>query len=288
MSKNTKKTKQQKNAARTALNATNDPTLPGRMNARRRKLLDYAEQSASPAARMAARALLKASLASIGPEWDDFPRTAVDLSYLRNMRDQGLFDYGGWVMLAAISPRWRKLTIHEVWEQTVGAKGCQDPDWADAAIWLRKCDGSDRIVNRLAGDADGNGDAGMEGNPDLVAARIRAEHVRACQALSSVHTKLTGIGYHINAAGIEINIEWKGHGIDALERECLQVIERLDDVFALLRETNHELVASRGVVAAKAKQGVALAVAEAERDRLQKIITDAMRKVGGGDGEVKP
>ena len=287
MTKNTKKTKQH-HAARSTPKTMSDPTMPGRMEARRRKLMDYADQSASPAARMAARALLNSQLSAIGPEWDDFPRTAVDLAYLRNMRDQGLFDFGGWIALATISPRWRNLTFHEVWEQTVGAKGCQDPDWATAAIWLRKCDGSDRIVNRLAGDADGNGDAGMEGNPDLVAARIRAEHVRACQALSSVHTKLTGIGYHINAAGIEINIEWKGHGIDALERECLQVIERLDDVFALLRETNHELVASRGVVAAKAKQGVALAVAEAERDRLQKIITDAMRKVGGGDGEVKP
>ena len=287
MTKNTKKTKQH-HAARSTPKTMSDPTMPGRMEARRRKLMDYADQSASPAARMAARALLNSQLSAIGPEWDDFPRTAVDLAYLRNMRDQGLFDFGGWIALATISPRWRNLTFHEVWEQTVGAKGCQDPDWATAAIWLRKCDGSDRIVNRLAGDADGNGDAGMEGNPDLVAARIRAEHVRACQALSSVHTKLTGIGYHINAAGIEINIEWKGHGIDALERECLQVIERLDEVFARIRETNHELAAVRGALAAKAKQGVALAVAEAERDRLQKIITDAMRKVGGGDGEVKP
>ena len=279
MTKNTKKTKQH-HAARSTPKTMSDPTMPGRMEARRRKLMDYADQSASPAARMAARALLNSQLSAIGPEWDDFPRTAVDLSYLRNMRDQGLFDYGGWVMLAAISPRWRKLTIHEVWEQTVGAKGCQDPDWADAAIWLRKCDGSDRIVNRLAGDADGNGDAGMEGNPDLVAARIRAEHVRACQALSSVHTKLTSVGYRINAAGIEINLEWKGHGIDALERECLQVIERLDEVFARIRETNHELAAVRGALAAKAKQAVALATVEAERDRLQKIITDAMRKAG--------
>ena len=62
------------------------------------------------------------------------------------------------------------------------------------------------------------------------------------------------------------------------------MIDRLEDVFAMLRETNHELVASRGVVAAKAKQGVALAVAEAERDRLQKIITDAMRKADGEPG----